>query len=139
MSLIRFSCLHTILLAGVKKSKREIQNLLRGAVYSVVATADLIIERDLDACLRDRAQTIIRDLLDRPRLSPRLRESLVLVSEALSTDDWSRWGAIIALLWSKLDQVVTALRKSNDQADRQQRSLDQVANEIRSLVTRLSR
>ena len=67
----------------------------------------------------------------------RLRELVPVIIEgsAFTTGDWTRFGVVFGLLWTKLDQIITSAKDSSRNLDRLgeiSRKMDSLINAIRS-------
>ena len=67
----------------------------------------------------------------------RLRELVPVIIEgsAFTTGDWTRFGVVFGLLWTKLDQIITSAKDSSRSLDRLgeiSRKMDSLINAIRS-------
>jgi hypothetical protein len=96
------------------------------------------VDRQIDEDLRDLMRSRCASLLtDRRILGTRYASTIRSLNEALSTDDWNRFGVIVALFWAKLDAVISALKSGNDVRVSMNRTMDALATELRAMRARM--
>jgi len=104
-----------------------------------------VLENLVDHWIDDGMREQLLDKLDvmrvnhRDRLTglPGMNESLDLIDEALSGDDWSRWGTIVALVWAKLDRLIFLLDGENKNTRDISQQLRQISSQINQLIAKI--
>jgi len=101
-----------------------------------MSKADHIVDRTIDEGARCDMSAAVATLLKMDIPGP-LAESLTRMKEALSSNDWAKWGVITAMLWAHLNQINTLLNQANRGGEAVQRELANIARKIDAVITRL--
>jgi len=88
----------------------------------------------VDIMLEGVVPVEVLDLFERVKLSesvsPSTKRSFALL-EVLSTSDWAKFATMFALMWQKLDRLITHASKENDFSRQQVNLLNTISNEIK--------
>ena len=89
-----------------------------------------IVDKIIDEGMKNEVLEGIDVLRNDAEIIPHLSESLSSLHETLSSTDWAKMNAIIALIWSRLDKLISTGERGNNIQQK-------ISNDIRSMLQKI--